>query len=337
MMNAPGAGLETFSGLLLALYRAAREVPAQEFQDVVLLLLKPLLKFDSSMWGSGHAANGGIVVHSIHLHEQPAQMVADWQLVNHQATVVREVVKRPGWAMNVHVPTLYREKDKAVMRDFASRYHMACGLVIAYKQRDMPLVNWIALYRKDAELHYSEHQRALFEALAPHVAEALTISRQVHLDRLYLTHPAGRASLAIADRLGVIHYSDGGFDDLIRAEWPGRSSRVLPQRVVDALNGSDVQSFRGTHTGIAIRWLGDLCFLKARALTAMDALSLRQRQIARHFGAGSSYKEIARTLGISPATVRNHLQAVYEKLGIRDKAALAHLFPVPPVGAVPQD
>jgi len=38
---------------------------------------------------------------------------------------------------------------------------------------------------------------------------------------------------------------------------------------------------------------------------------------------GHSHREVAQTLGISPATVRNPLQKVYLKLGVRSKMALA--------------
>ena len=45
--------------------------------------------------------------------------------------------------------------------------------------------------------------------------------------------------------------------------------------------------------------------------------------MAEAFASGRNYKEVARLLGVSPATVRHHLRAVYVKLGVRDKAALA--------------
>ena len=53
-------------------------------------------------------------------------------------------------------------------------------------------------------------------------------------------------------------------------------------------------------------------------------LSRRELTVAEHYAAGQSYKEIARELDISPATIRNHIAAIYRKLEINNKAQLVH-------------
>ena len=55
-------------------------------------------------------------------------------------------------------------------------------------------------------------------------------------------------------------------------------------------------------------------------------LSRREFTIAEHYSQGQTYKEIARNLGVSPATVRNHIASIYRKLGINNKAQLVHRF-----------
>nr|WP_158651774.1 LuxR C-terminal-related transcriptional regulator [Marinobacterium profundum] len=37
---------------------------------------------------------------------------------------------------------------------------------------------------------------------------------------------------------------------------------------------------------------------------------------------GLSHKEVARALGIAPATARNHIQAIHERLRVRNSAEL---------------
>ena len=319
--------LDPFSSLLLALYRAAREMPAAEFQDAALLLLKPVLAFDSSIWGSGALSDAGLAVHAIHLHEQPADLIDEWQRVSHQDTAAYECATRPGWVMNVHIPELYRDEHKAAIRDYATRFGIQNALIVSYQRRDMPLVNWISLYRSDAGRTFSEADRALFEALVPHVVEALTINRLIDLDVTYTEHEHRRAPVAIADRRGVVHLADGGFEEIVRIEWPGWHSNILPQPLVAVLSERTRPAFRGSAIAIDVRHVSDLCFLKARALDRADALSERERQVADEFSRGRTYKEIAHQLGISPATVRNHLQAAYAKLGVRDKAELARVLP----------
>lgn len=46
----------------------------------------------------------------------------------------------------------------------------------------------------------------------------------------------------------------------------------------------------------------------------------RQLQIIRLLASGYGYKQIADLLGISPATVRNHLHVAYESLGANHSA-----------------
>jgi DNA-binding CsgD family transcriptional regulator len=48
--------------------------------------------------------------------------------------------------------------------------------------------------------------------------------------------------------------------------------------------------------------------------------------VAQKFAAGMTYREIGNALFIAPTTVRTHLAAIYEKLGVRNKIELAAHF-----------
>ena len=58
-------------------------------------------------------------------------------------------------------------------------------------------------------------------------------------------------------------------------------------------------------------------------------LTPAERQVAAMAAAGLPYKIIARQLGKSPATVRNQLHAVYQKLEVANRTALAYKLRVP--------
>lgn len=58
---------------------------------------------------------------------------------------------------------------------------------------------------------------------------------------------------------------------------------------------------------------------------ALDMLSLRERQVAEAVARGSTNKEIARVMGITERTVKAHLSAAFEKLGVRDRMQLSLL------------
>lgn len=53
------------------------------------------------------------------------------------------------------------------------------------------------------------------------------------------------------------------------------------------------------------------------------ALSDRERAVAEKFASGLTYREIGEALFIAPSTVRTHLAAIYDKLGVNNKIALA--------------
>ncbi len=57
--------------------------------------------------------------------------------------------------------------------------------------------------------------------------------------------------------------------------------------------------------------------------TAMEALSAREREVAALVAAGNRNRDVARTLFVSEKTVETHLAHIYDKLGVRSRAALA--------------
>ena len=54
----------------------------------------------------------------------------------------------------------------------------------------------------------------------------------------------------------------------------------------------------------------------------LSMLSAREAEVARAVAAGQSNKEVAAKLGISERTVKAHLGAIFEKLGVRDRLQL---------------
>lgn len=63
--------------------------------------------------------------------------------------------------------------------------------------------------------------------------------------------------------------------------------------------------------------------LPAPREAALELLSPREVEVARAVAAGLSNKEVARQLGVTERTVKAHLGAAFEKLGVRDRLQLA--------------
>lgn len=64
-----------------------------------------------------------------------------------------------------------------------------------------------------------------------------------------------------------------------------------------------------------------------RVVGGLEAdLSDRERVVATKFAEGMTYRQIGESLFIAPTTVRSHLSAIYRKLGVHNKVALAELI-----------
>jgi two-component system, NarL family, nitrate/nitrite response regulator NarL len=68
------------------------------------------------------------------------------------------------------------------------------------------------------------------------------------------------------------------------------------------------------HTGLAAA-------VRRREAAPRPVMTAREREILALTAEGRSAPEIARDLHLSPATVKGHLQSLYEKLGVSDRAA----------------
>ena len=58
----------------------------------------------------------------------------------------------------------------------------------------------------------------------------------------------------------------------------------------------------------------------------LEQLTAREREIAEQVAIGNTNRQIGEALYISEHTVRNHLVAIFDKLGVQRRAELARLL-----------
>lgn len=311
--------MDELSAVLLALYGAARKVVMGEFQDAALALIYPLIAFSSAAWGTARIRDDGVVLHSVHLSGDPPDRLIDYEEVKSQDTAAFLVRQNPGRALIFHAPTLYRDSQHSGIREYAKRWKHQ-NYILASRPTDSGLLAWIGVYRGASDDHYSEADRKTLQLLLPHLHEALDINRLVNLEQAHSPCPRGTA---IADRFGVLYHADFRFLELIRREWRECSGARLPQPLAEHLGRAPGSRYGGRSVVVCARQVRDLVFLNAREKAPIDALTPRELSVAAHVAEGLHHKEIARRLGISPATVRNYTQAIHERLGVRTNAEVA--------------
>jgi DNA-binding CsgD family transcriptional regulator len=310
--------LTDFSDCLIELYRHAEELPIADFQDAALNLVKQIVPFDTSIWGTATMTPVGIDIHQIHLHKTSQDMLQAYELVKHEDTAAASVMHRGTSTDGFHSKTRFARTECG---EFLRRFEHENFFVSMDTNRATSFMHWISLYRADPEEHCTNDERFLVETLRPHLMQALSLNRSRHLERTSTPLVGMKQGFAVADLRGVIYQTDRLFETLVRAEWPGWRENSLPPHLLQCLLGSN-ELFMGRQLVVRQEVKHGLLFLRTRKRCCADALTARERTIALRIAQGQTYKEIAQDLSRSPATVRNQIQAIYGKLEVSSIAGL---------------
>ncbi len=316
--------LQALSGAVLDIYRASSDLPISEFQDWAFGRLKADMQFDSAVWLDGVLLPGGADArfHSRFLYRQPMQMLADWAACEKEGSwFTNKVFASPGTSF-VCTPAVEMVPTLAA---HASRYGIEQILATALVDPITGIYELISLYRSDTSRPFSDDERRLQQSLVPHLSEAWRLCRMRHLAHLGQPACAINTHAAGVDLQGMLRLSSPGFTRLLREEWPEWRGPQLPAALYEAHRRGGC-TYVGERAAFRLYPVDDHLLIKGRHRQPLDGLTRREREIAGHYAAGNNYKQIARLLGLAPATVRNHLNSAYSKLGVTDKAALASLM-----------
>ncbi len=165
-----------------------------------------------------------------------------------------------------------------------------------------------------------EAERALKEAIFPHLIESVRQNWLTNLPRLFPENKRSN-SIAACDSLCTLHVASPAFIEICSMEWPEWKGSTLPKCVQESVQRGELK-FVGEKIIVGMSQMNDLLLLRARPKLAADELSLRELEVAQKFSAGSDYKTIAQELSVSPSTIKGHLNKIYTKLGINEKASL---------------
>ncbi|MDM0022873.1 helix-turn-helix transcriptional regulator [Variovorax saccharolyticus] len=314
--------LSDFGDLLLRLYRLSKEQPLHLFQDQALGLVKGVVSFESAMWGTAATAPpGGIDVHTLHLHEKSPQMMIDYEDVKHLDTAAASLFGLARGTRAFNTATWWGDRRGWQFRDYVQGYEQNNMLITMANDTSAQFMEWISLFRADPEQHNTEAETRLVHLLSPHLMQALGLNRVTQLERSAPDWRPKRRGTAMGDLMGVLYHVDPIFEALMRSEWNDWPGRVLPRAVLEHfLRGQG--HFVGRTLVATHHVEHGLLFLRARPRYGVDGLSPRERVVAQLLAKGNTHKQIAQQLGRSPATVRNQIRSIYEKLGVTHVAGL---------------
>jgi DNA-binding CsgD family transcriptional regulator len=323
--------LSDFSALLLAIYGLSHSRAVDEFQDAALALIKPVVPFDSGKWGSGTLSAAGVDEHHLHLHRMSNEMLQAYDENKAQDAAAFSVGQHRSATGAFHVPEVFA--GNSAMLDYARRFGHHNLFISADTEPDTGYTQYLSLYRADVHAHCQESERQWLQHLRPHLMQALAMNRKLHLDRwagsaatagsavAAAAAPGLRCGLAVADLRGRLHHADADFNTLLRHEWPGWQPGPLPAALVRHFSRGE-GLYQGAGLVVQHQLKHQLLFLRARPRCKADTLSAREHEVALLIAQGHSHKTAAQQLRRAPATVRNHIQAIYAKLEVSNVAGL---------------
>ena len=129
------------------------------------------------------------------------------------------------------------------------------------------------------------------------------------------------AKNALCDQQGIYHSVDPAFLDIIDNNLNVEAKQKFPWPI-----DPEKDQFVYDNLHFTQEKLGDLFRISVRVKTQLDQLSDREKQVVAGICQGSTFKQIARQLSLSPSTVSNHLYRIYLKLNINTRSELVTLI-----------
>lgn len=300
------------------IFQGARTALPETFQDWVLEQLKNLIPFDSAKWVTGSVLNNEGVAHSIHLFNQPNELM--YNCFPREGTddpLLAKLLARPGHTLNLY-DVIPREQwiQLEVYKNYCKPYGIEQAISTAIPNTQTGLLTVLSIYRTDVEFPFSPEEIKLKKAISPALADARNLNLFLHLNPSF--QDASSAS-AICDNKGVLREAEPAFSELMLKEWPiwkGPELHFSPEKL---LGNNQQAQFQGHAITINIISQQDLVLLQARKKNCVDMLTPAEKNIMQHLMRGLTNKEIAHNLSISPKTVSHHLQSIYRKTGVSNR------------------
>lgn len=324
--------------LIIELYRAAQEMPVDEFKEFSLGLLKSLVPFDSARYAGVMLMPQGMQIEDFFLHNKPIEAISDYATITQADPVLRAGRANPGRMIRFHPPTLFAGKEKRPLFDYARHYEHGNGMTVIHFDQDSPHAQAISIFRADEDSHFQEKDSWIAEQVIPHLLEAHKINRALAIHRT--VNDANQSAVAIASPNGALHFCGAVFRKLLNLEWAEWEGAILPGPLMDELARSSTSGFCTANIRVTVKCAGEVLFLKASRVSALvpctticpellqntHGLTPAEARVAIILTEGGSAQEVADRLGVSFNTVRTQIREIYAKLGVDTRARFVKLM-----------
>lgn len=314
------ATLQAFNRCVLQLAHLARSRGGSHFIADGLQTFRPLVPFASAWWGEMSSAHAKAAPQSW-MHGRinlPESFAAEWSAIAGRDSFAHDTLNQPGKVVR---DSEFTDPDEQV-NVFARRhdlYHLMC---ITFELPESGLMFFVCLYRGMDAPAFDETQDALFSAFCAHLLQLWRFQVQ---DMIRSDTDNGASDVGVARMDGSLLYVGARLCAAIEREFPGWGGSMLPEQVIAQLHDAPGVVRLG-RSSLTLSPHGEHVILSLEVPSGGAALAPRERTAAMLFAAGHSYKEIARMLSLSPATVRTYLRNCYLQLGVKSKVELGSVL-----------
>lgn len=313
------------SEFLRQLYLDSRELPLEAFKTSTMDKLQSILHFDSALWFTGSTVNQHPYPQNVYLYKQSDEMIINYQ--NHQTDdpLLQALVREPGISFNMLDVVSYEDWIKTDnYLNHCSKFDIENMISTLQMESHTSLYHAISFYRNKISVAFEDQDKNLKQLLVPHLVEAMKANLFIHtaqdIDKKNSDLPWVNA---ICDHLGGIIQADKQFSQLLSqvySEWQGP---ILPFTLEEQNMGQTI-SQQGLLLNAQRR--GDVIFIRLQGAieTPLDKLTPQEVNIAHLLLQGLTNKDMAKQLLLSPATIKNHLSNISQKLNVSRRSQINH-------------
>ncbi|QPG61682.1 helix-turn-helix transcriptional regulator [Pseudomonas sp. BIGb0427] len=307
---------KAFNRCVLQLASLAREGGGSHFIAEGLQAFRAIVPFASAWWGEMSGV-GATAAPQSWMHgriDLPPAFAREWSEVAGIDCFAHTTLARPGQVVR---DSEFTDPNEAV-NVFARRYDLYHLMCITFELPQSGLNFYVCLYRGEHDAAFCESEDGLFAAFCEQLLQLWRFQVQ---DMIRLDTGNAAADFAIARLDGSLLYVGARVCAAIEQALPGWSGSLLPPQVCAQLARAPCVMRLG-RSSLTLSANGEHVIVSLEAPAPGVLLAPRERTAAMLFAAGHSYKEIARMLSLSPATVRTYLRNCYVQLGVKSKVEL---------------
>lgn len=321
-----GLGIASFSRFITDMNHRAASVDAEGLARWAVAELSDTLGFDAAWYGWATLRQEGVEVYANTTFNLPENYYRNWLQMSDQDLLARSMIENPGY-----VATYDRGQSRQTdgMADLSDNYGLRRMATAMYGRYGDFANFYISSYRNGKTARaFNAEESDFLQCAVNHLSSAMKLSTS---EPGRTAMPGSVTILASRDGIGLLCLE--ALREQFGDVWPRWTGDNLPEQLASLINRPGTHILPDRDLVVLVETTPnfqdmDLRRLTLRRLNRFDLLTKREREVARALAGGKSAKEVARHLGLAPATVRNQTQSIYQKLEVDNRAALVAAVPL---------